>query len=445
MILQAYKVTKMDNITMQMKVFSYVVLLQLCLACSLFDKLSTHPFILFGIELILVSSAFWVYNELQSTTISDIFVSGMQAIKEKDFSRKFALTGVKTSDKFINVYNNIIDELRSERTKQFEQQQFIDNFIEAAPMGIIVYDFNGKAAFANSSAKEILTEEVSMINNNQQWNTSSFLLDYVEELFDGCSKVIRIKGKVLKVQKSCILDRGFHRTFLVISEISQELYESEKKTYDILIRMMAHEVNNTIGAINSILDTARSVVNDEGHYELSNALRVGLERNNRCCSFMERLSELAKLPKPRKQSTDLNLFIKDIAFLMRPSIEDKCILFKVVYNDKPIFCEIDIGQFEQLLVNVLKNAIDACFKHSLIEIEITEIELIIRNNGIAIPKEIVNKLFEPFFSNKPNGQGIGLTIARSILASHGLPFSLQTDTDGWTKFSVIHNISYIKK
>ena len=91
---------------------------------------------------------------------------------------------------------------------------------------------------------------------------------------------------------------------------------------------------------------------------------------------------------------------------------------------------------EQVLVNVLKNAIEACQPGDTVEVQSSDRQLVIRDNGIPIPTDLEASLFNPFFSSKPAGQGIGLTLTREILLNHGFTFSLKSHPNGWTEFMI---------
>jgi signal transduction histidine kinase len=109
-----------------------------------------------------------------------------------------------------------------------------------------------------------------------------------------------------------------------------------------------------------------------------------------------------------------------------------------VQSESPanVFWNVDKGQMEQVLINVVKNAIEVCSSGQQVRINVTPDSILIRNNGKPIDPDVSTKLFNPFFSTKRDGQGIGLTLTREILGNHGFAFALETGQDGWTEFRI---------
>jgi signal transduction histidine kinase len=114
----------------------------------------------------------------------------------------------------------------------------------------------------------------------------------------------------------------------------------------------------------------------------------------------------------------------------------KGVHLEIFTDAQPIVREVDVEQFEQMLINVIKNAVEASAAGNTVEVRLGPGRLVVRNNGKPIPAAVAANLFKPFFSTKPDGQGIGLTLTREILMSHDFPFSLQSNPDGWTAFTV---------
>jgi len=204
--------------------------------------------------------------------------------------------------------------------------------------------------------------------------------------------------------------------------------------------MMAHEVNNSIGAINSIIETTVEFglkTNDEK--QLKDSLIVARDRNNSLSQFMDNYASILRLPPAQIQKVDLvNLLkrsgqlFKSRALALSIEIDYKLPSHFVVVNVDPIL-------LEQAISNILKNAIEAIGQNGVIEISCTDEPkaFTISDNGEGIDKEVEKKLFTPFFSTKTSGQGVGLMLIREILDAQGAKFELKTDrTSGWTRFKV---------
>ncbi len=353
---------------------------------------------------------------------------GISAIKDKDFNVKFLFTGKQEVDQLVDVYNRMIDELRTERTKQQEQHFFLEKLIQTSPTGIIVLGYNEQVKQINPKAKEILGVNAIAV------------LDQLKSIKSGSSKTIKLDGlRSYKVQKSKFIDRGFERSFIMMEELTAEIVEAEKNVYNKVIRMMAHEVNNTIGPVNSIMNMALiNFQKNKADITLQNALQVAIDRNYNLNGFMRNFAELVKLPEAQLQHLDALPLLKSVIDLAKYGVKDKEILFDLVLPETPYLIWADARLLEQALINILKNAIEAIDVAGTVKVCLDQSngELVIADNGKGIAENDVDQLFSPFFSTKKDGQGIGLTLVREILVNHGFEFSLKTVSKNCTEFRI---------
>ncbi len=394
-------------------------------------------------EAVILSSLYFsirLYRSLVQPL--QLILSGIEAIKDKDFNVKFINTGKKEMDQLIDVYNRMIDELREERRLQEEQHYFLDKLIQSSPTGILILDFDGLVEDINPKGArllevnrdEILGKSLSSINHPIAQKAAIIPVDD--------SQTISIDGlRTFKCQTSQFIDRGFRRRFLMIEELTEDILRTEKRAYGKVIRMMAHEVNNSIGPINSILDSAlfyKKELQETHQQDFEEALLVAMERNQRLNKFMQNFADVVRLPIPHKESYDLRKLVKASTRLMKVTAEQKGVVLSSELPSSAINAQIDIFQLEQVLVNILKNAIEAIQGEGRVEVQLfdTPVSLVVKNNGEPIPKDKEAELFSPFFSTKKEGQGIGLTLTREVLLNHGCNFSLSTREDGWTYFEI---------
>lgn len=361
---------------------------------------------------------------------------GAEAIHDRDFNVKMIKTGAYEMDQLVEVYNQMIDQLRLERTLQQEQHFFLEKLIQTAPVGTLMLDYDGYIADANPKMLQLLGLSQKSLSGKHTDALDHPLLDAVGRLQSGDSAVIQMpNAQKFKVQKATFVDRGFHRAFVMVEELTLEILEAEKKAYGKVIRMMAHEVNNSIGAVNSILDT---VLQLETNPMPANALKVAIERNEHLNQFMRRFADVIRLPEPRREMIDLCELVRKTATLMQFKTAGKDIRFEFDFALAPFPISVDVQQIEQALINIVKNAIEAIEQEGCIRFGTTANpnELSITDNGKGIPKALAPQLFSPFFSSKTGGQGIGLTLVRDILLGHGFSFSLQTEGEGVTVFRI---------
>jgi two-component system nitrogen regulation sensor histidine kinase NtrY len=357
-------------------------------------------------------------------------MSGLDAIKDRDFNTKFLPTGKHEVDELIGVYNHMMDQLRTERTLQEQQHFFLEKLITTSPTGIIILNYEEQVQQVNPKALQILGVLENELLDHSIHSFSNPLLQQIGELKSGDSRTVKHNGpSTFKIQKSHFIDRGFPRQFIMIEELTMEILAAEKNVYGKVIRMMAHEVNNTIGPVNSIIQSALKT-NDlwvDPHKDLQEALQVAFDRNQNLNFFMRNFADLVKLPEPNKKVVDLNLLIASISKLMNTQAEERnielhlptCSTFSIL---------ADVQQMEQALLNIVKNAMEAIGNDGRItfDLNVNESSLTIIDTGTGISSAESEQLFSPFFSTKKDGQGIGLTLVREILNNHGFRFSLNT-------------------
>ena len=370
----------------------------------------------------------------------DLMQSGTDAIADADFSIKYIKTGSNEIDKLVAVFNKMIDQLRKERISVTEQSYFTQKLIEVSNTGIVIMDFDGMISNINPAAQKILH-----IDSNWQGKRindfSSPLLNAVVLESNKKNAVISISGvDKYKFQSDDIVHQGFKRKFLMIDDLSKEMLQSEKEAFGKIIRMMAHEVNNSMGAINSIIDTVMEYgLQEKKDIELKESLQIAKERNLGLRDFMANYASILRLPAPQKTKINLSELLQKSGKLFRPIAKEKDISIEFEMSQTPVAIHADPILLEQAISNILKNAIESIDSDGDIKIKCTDhpAEFIISDNGVGISPKIQRKIFTPFFSTKPTGQGVGLMLVREILTEHQTQFSLKTDPiTGWTHFTV---------
>lgn len=171
---------------------------------------------------------------------------------------------------------------------------------------------------------------------------------------------------------------------------------------------------------------------------MGEALQVAIERNGHLNQLTCNFADVIRLPEPRLATFDLHGLLRKTAQLMEYKARERQVGFQWALATGPMPVRADAGQLEQVLINVVKNALEAIGQQGTVLFTTTHVppRLIIADNGKGLPNDLEGQPFTPFFSNKNGGQGIGLTLAREILGAHGFAFSLRTDPDGWTRFEV---------
>ncbi|WP_132051963.1 sensor histidine kinase [Pseudocnuella soli] len=396
---------------------------------------------LFSEVLILVSIwlAWGLYKELIQPLKT--LMTGVEAIRDRDFNVKFRPTGKWEMDQLIDVYNNMIDQLRVERTRQEQQHFFLEKLIATAPTGIIILDYDNHIEGLNPKAAAILQMDEKTLKGKPVADFQHPLLQQIATLTSGESRTISVAGtNTYKLQLAHFVDRGFPRHFITIEELTAEILAAEKKVYGKVIRMMAHEVNNTVGPVNSIVQSTLKAATfaPEQTGMMQHALQVAINRNNNLNGFMRNFADLVKLPHPNRKKVDAHQLVRNVCDLFAVRAAEYNIQFNYELDETPLLIHADDQQLEQALINIVKNAMESIGSNGTITVQTITAQCILRiiDSGKGISEVDADHLFSPFFSTKRDGQGIGLMLIKEILRNHDFPFSLRTIEPGKTVFTI---------
>ena len=372
----------------------------------------------------------------------ELMQTGTNALVNKDFTVKYVKTGAKEVDQLIEVYNTMIDTLREEQTRTVEQSYFLEKLIQASPIGMIILDFDGNITDINSQAASILNINLPAKGKVFNAHTHS-LIPQILELNNGDTKLLTQNGyEKYRCQIDMVIHKGFPRRFIILADMTTEILESEKEAYGRVIRMMAHEVNNSMGAINSILHTVAEFgfTSPDSDPELKDSLNIAIDRNKSLAKFIDNFADIIRLPKPIKSKQDLNKLLINASKPWEATARNKNILFEYDINTQKIELDIDASQIERVVSNALKNAIESLESNGkiIIQSQSNPASFSIIDDGPGLSRSAKEKMFTPFYSTKSNGQGIGLMLCRDIIENHNGSLDLSTnENDGLTYFTVV--------
>ena len=366
--------------------------------------------------------------------------SGMELLREQDFSSRLSPVGQYEADRIVNVFNRMMEQLKNERLRLREQNNFLDLLIKASPMGVILTTLDEDLSELNPMAQKMLGVRQEDVLGKKMNEIDSPLAAELANVPKGETATVRLNdSNIYRCTHSSFIDRGFQHPFFLIESLTDEVMKAEKKAYEKVIRMIAHEVNNTTAGITSTLDTVEQALSaEEGMDDICDVMRVCIERCFSMSRFITRFADVVKIPEPTLTPVDLN----DLAFTCKRFMEGMCadrnIELRLEIDETLKEVKMDASLFEQVLVNIIKNAAESIEKDGEIIVRTLSPAIVeVVDNGKGISKEVEAKLFSPFFSTKPNGQGIGLIFIREVLMRHGCTFSLRTYADGLTRFRIL--------
>ncbi|NLR90542.1 sensor histidine kinase [Flammeovirga agarivorans] len=369
--------------------------------------------------------------------------NALRLLSNNDFQSRLLPTPHPVVNKLVFVFNKMIDRIHLERVEQREQSYFLDHLIKATPHGIIILDYDEKIIQVNPTGLTMLEKEMEELVNAKLTESDNPLLSSLSNL--PLNEPIELQlsgGRRYRCQKSAFIFKGFQQQFIIIQDLYLDDIKKEKKAYSKVIRMMSHEVNNSVGAINSYVDTLKlfQPSDQELKEDYLDALEIIKGRNNSMATFMKNFASVVKVPDPQLEEIDFSKVCKDLIQLYH---SDFTSLKIKVENNLPEKLNVvaDPNLIEQLLINVLKNAKEALIEtedERKIEISYNKSSktISIWNSGPEISEEVEDKLFTPFYSSKTTGQGIGLMICRDVLVKHGWDFRLFTNERKGATFEI---------
>jgi len=360
-------------------------------------------------------------------TLSNL-LSGM---REGDFSLR--LRGASRRDplgELIFEANALAGELRGQRLTALEATSLLRAVMGEIDVAILVFDPRGRLKLANRAAERLLAMPIERLVGSDAAELG--LADClegesartVERDFPGGS------GR-FGVRRTTVREGGLPHELLVVANLSTALREEERLAWQRLIRVLGHELNNSLAPIKSIAGSLSRRVGQpelsaEARDDLVRGLAVISERADSLTRFMEGYSRLARLPPPRKQRVEIGQLARSAAAL------EKRVEVSVVGDDS-VELDVDPDQLQQVLINLLANAAEASHGRG------APVEVVWRRDGGDLLIEVLDggpglanpaNLFVPFFTTKPKGSGIGLVLCRQIAEAHGGDLRLRNRADG---------------
>ena len=433
--------------SLRTKIVVYLAALHVVLGAVAWLVLSQKPGLLLAVELLFVVSIATGIVLVRALFVPLRMVrTGAELMRERDFTAHFLEVGQPELDELIRIYNKMIDRLREERLRAEEQHSFLEKVLDASPAGVVTLDYEQRVSLLNRSALRFLDAgpEPLRLVGRRLAEIGQPLADALAAAEQGSSRVVTVPGgRRVKIAHATFFDRGHPRSFYVREEVTEDLRASEKAAYEKLIRMITHEVNNSVGAVRSLLESLghyAGQVGETDRSEFRGALDVAVGRMNNLNGFMRGFSEVVRLPAPELRACAIATLVDDILVLLRPQLDQRRITASWDARDEIEPVLADKNQMEQVLVNVFKNAMEAIGEDGRIGVRYVRNGarpvLTIRDTGKGLTTDARAKLFTPFYSTKRDGRGLGLTVIREILAQHRFEYSLEPLPERGAEFRI---------
>ena len=385
-------------------------------------------------------------------------------LQDQQYANRLAAPASPELEDLVGTFNTMLGALHRERLAIGEQQGFLDRLLEATPAAVLVFDFDGAISLVNASAGELLGLDRPQGRRLSAWTDgdagftasldarararSRHLIAELDALPLGESRLLTdLDGRRYRAQRGQFYDRSFARHFLMVEELTAELEDSERATYERLVRVLAHEVNNTVAATGSVLDSLlfyRDQLAEPDGGDFATAIVAVKRRNASLGEFIDRFTKVVKMPPPEPRPTDLKAVVDDILWLNREQCSSRGIALGWHRCDTVAPLALDAQLIEQALLNIVKNAIEAIAEAGaaggFVRLELADegrhVRLSVIDSGDLLATGPARPLFTPFFTTRTGGQGIGLMFVREVLQRHGCTYSLAPGAPGETRFDI---------
>ncbi|HEX2121794.1 MAG TPA: ATP-binding protein, partial [Thermoanaerobaculia bacterium] len=373
--------------TLRTKLLAYLIALHVVIAAGAVFLLLERRVLLFAVEALFLLSIVLSIRLVRALFVPlDLISTGAELISERDFSSRFVSVGQPEMDTLIGVYNRMIDRLREERLTAEEQHQLLQKIVAASPAAIVICDFDGRPEQMNPAAERLMTAELQA---------------QLPSIPPGESRLLpHLGARRLKVSRAEFRDRGFSKSFYLLEEMTEELRLSEKAAYEKLIRIMSHEVNNSVGAVRSLLESSLRYapqVGEADRDDFTTALTIASARIDALNRFMSAFADVVRIPPPRRTPARVAGIVEGVAALLRPELEERRIRLMLELRDDAEY-DVDAAQIEQVVLNVFRNAIEATGRDGAIAVSMRDGTLSIADSGPGIAESHRADLFTPFFT-----------------------------------------------
>lgn len=438
----------MDKVRLNTLLRTIGLLVTLSLAAYLLVKeiytysLVLGPIIIYQIYQIY-SKQLMVYKEVDQFS---------QALHYRDFSRNFNTHSISELKPLYNNFNTISRIFQQVSREKETQYQYLQKILELVNTGILSFESDsGEVIWINESLKTMLDRPYLKNIQSLSKRDQNLYLD-VTSLRPGESKIATIFTKKMSVKTllsaSAFQTNGIKYQLIAFQNIHEALDETESKAWQKLLSVLTHEIMNSIAPISSLADTIKNRLGaldkrldtENNLVDLELGINTIKKRSEGLLRFAETYRNLNKITKPNLQTLYVRDLFENLHSLMQPTLIQKTIELEIILKDPNLMFEADLTLVEQVLINLLVNAIEALKGVSQARIilygeksdEKTIIKII--DNGVGIDEEVLDKIFIPFFSTRKTGSGIGLTLCKQIMMLHGGSIQVFSQADAGTSF-----------
>lgn len=383
------------------------------------------------------------------------------AARYADFHQQFDFKANGTGfDLLGDTFSDILDRIRLQRTEQEQNLRHLRALLEHVPVPLISLAANGDITQWNNAARRLFGSP-PLVHRRQLERFGEPFARELTHMQAGDRRLLRFIGEdtpqQLIVTCAQIIVSGYSEKLISLQDIQSELEGAQLQAWQDLVRVLTHEIMNSITPVSSLAQTASALARElegamqqpdrenatEVLQDLQQAVFTLARRSDNLLGFVSSYRQMTRLPPPAKQRLALAPLLQQIATLMHQELDRAGITVTLNCHPSSLAVEADAKMLEQLLINLVRNA-----QHALAETPDAQLRLSaslnkrgrsciqVADNGPGISAEVADKMFVPFFTTKPEGSGVGLALSRQIMLAHGGTLSYQPTPGGGATFTL---------
>lgn len=373
---------------------------------------------------------YFVHRSMRGASqVVGALIDSTDSIRDNDFSVSISEQRSDELGELIRAQNRLGATLRVERQSLFQRELLLDTVIQSTDIALILCNANQRIVYSNVAARDLLNTGKPL--NGLDFGVLAKTLpmpfqDAINSNDNGLFTIEADEPRTYHVSQSDFTLNAQPHHLILIKHLTQELSRQEVATWKKVIRVISHELNNSLAPISSLAHSGQRLLKTAGEREqLAFVLATIAERASHLKGFIENYARFARLPAPRKAPVSWAPFLSGL----QASFD-----FRVVGDLPESAASIDPGQIEQVLINLLKNAVEAGTPTSTIEVSVAElnrkVNIVVQDDGGGMPDDVMQHALLPFYSTKQSGTGLGLPLCREIVEAHGGQLSIGNTDQG---------------
>lgn len=366
-------------------------------------------------------------------------IDGMQSFKDGDFSVSIAVDRNDEIGELVSAHNEVKEVLRTDRLELTQKELLLDTVNQTTPIAMVLVNENANVTYSNMAARKLLYEGKTLEGFDFHQLVKDSLPE-LEQAFVSRTDGLYSFDKEGEVETYHISWRNFklhgrrHDLYL-IREMTRELSRQEVATWKKVIRVISHELNNSLAPISSLAHSGQIMVSKQvvdGGEKLDRLFQTIEERAKYLKQFIDGYARFAKLPKPQFQPVILDNFVENIA--------ETTDLINVAFP-QGMQVRFDPAQIQQVLINLIKNALESGSDKQDVNLQISlndsHVVMVVSDKGAGMSDEQLHNALVPFYSTKAGGSGLGLPLCREIIEAHGGKIQLNNRSQGGLMVTVV--------